>query len=65
MKKVLLNLFNSQYECFIKLGKTNDYIFKKLFVNYNFKNFEYKCAGHINFLKKIFLNILKIIMIEL
>ena len=30
MKKVLLKLFNNQNECFIKSGKTNDYIFKKL-----------------------------------
>ena len=30
MKKVLLKLFNSQDECFIKFGKTNDYIFNKL-----------------------------------
>ena len=30
MKKTLLNLFNSQEECFIKIRKTNDYILNKL-----------------------------------
>ena len=29
MKKVLLKLFNSHEECFIKFGETNDYILNK------------------------------------
>ena len=30
MEKALLKPFNSRKECFIKFGKTGDYIFNKL-----------------------------------
>ena len=51
MKKAILKLFNCHRECFIKFGKTNDYIRKNL----TLLIFVYKCAGHIDFCKILLL----------
>ena len=57
MKKALLKLFNSHKECFVKFGKTYNYILKnREFVNFNLYvtlNFVYKFAGHIIFHKML------------
>lgn len=53
MKKALLNLSDSQNECFFKFGKTNDFILNKL-VNFNLyitESFVYERAGRIMFYK--------------